>query len=200
MKLLAFVDIHTSVNALQRIKKKVKKEKPDLILCGGDISIFENGIEYVLFFLNKLKKPILMINGNHERDNFMRKVCKLFKNIIFIHKKYYKKDDLIVLGYGGGGFALRDTEFKKTAKKFKKIINKNEDKKIILLIHGPPYGTKVDKIIGQFSGNKDITDFIKKNKVDYVICGHLHENFGKKDKIKRAIVMNPGPYGKIIKL
>jgi len=200
MKLLAFVDIHTSVKALKRIKKKVKKEKPDLILCGGDISIFENGIEYVLFFLNKLKKPILMINGNHERDIFMRKVCKLFKNIIFIHKKHYEKDDLIVLGYGGGGFALRDAEFKKTAKKFKKIIKNNEDKKIILLIHGPPYGTEVDKIIGQYSGNKDITDFIKKNKVDYVICGHLHENFGKKDKIKKAIVMNPGPYGKIIKL
>ena len=200
MKLLAFVDIHTSVKALQRIKKKVKKEKPDLILCGGDISIFENGIEYVLFFLNKLKKPVLIVNGNHERDNFMRKVCNLFENIIFIHKKHYMKDNLIVLGYGGGGFALRDAEFKKTAKKFKKIIKKNEDKKIILLIHGPPYGTEVDKIIGQFSGNKDITDFIKKNKVDYVICGHLHENFGKKDKIKKAIVMNPGPYGKIIKL
>lgn len=200
MKLLAFVDVHTSVKALQRIKKKVKKENPDLILCGGDISIFENGIEYVLFFLNKLKKSILIVNGNHERDNFMRKVCKLFKNIIFIHKKHYKKDNLIVLGYGGGGFALRDAEFRKTAKRFKKIIKKNEDKKIILLIHGPPYGTKVDRIVGQHCGNKDITDFVKKNKVDYVICGHLHENFGKKGKIKKTIVMNPGPYGKIIKL
>ncbi len=200
MKLLAFVDVHTSVKALKRIKKKVKKEKPDLLLCAGDISIFEHGVDYILYSLNKLKKPILMIHGNHERDRFMRRVCKLFGNIIFVHKKHYKKDNLIVLGYGGGGFTLRDSEFKKTAKKFKKIIKKNEDKKIILLVHGPPYGTDVDKIVGQHCGNKDITDFIKKNKVDYVICGHLHENFGKKDKIKKTIVMNPGPYGKIIRL
>ena len=82
----------------------------------------------------------------------------------------------------------------------KKMTMKNIDKKIILLIHGPPYGTKLDKLAGQYSGNKDITDFVKKNKVDYVICGHLHENFGKKDKIGQAIVLNPGPYGKIIKL
>src|SRR3989344_847908 len=200
MKLLAFVDTHTSIKALERIGKKARKENPDLILCGGDISIFEHGIGYVLFYLNKLKKPVLIVNGNHERANFMGKACKLFQNIIFIHKKNYKKDNILVLGYGSGGFALRDAEFKKTAKKFKKIINQNKDKKIILLIHGPPYGTKVDKIAGQYSGNKDITDFIKNNKIDYVICGHLHENFGKRDKIKKTIVINPGPYGKIIKL
>ena len=56
MKLLIFVDVHTSLKVLKRLKAKVKKEKPDLILCAGDISIFEQGIEYVMFFLNKLKK------------------------------------------------------------------------------------------------------------------------------------------------
>src|SRR3989338_10340820 len=110
MKLLAFVDTHTSIKALKRIKQKVKKENPDLLLCAGDISIFEHSVEYVLFFLNKLKKPILMIHGNHERETFMRKVCKLFGNIIFIHKRHYSKNNVIVLGYGGGGFALRDAQ------------------------------------------------------------------------------------------
>ena len=200
MKILAFVDTHTSIKALQRIGKKAKKDKPDLILCAGDISIFEHGIEYALYFLNKLKKPVLIIHGNHEREIFLRKVCKLFKNIAFIHKSHYKKNNLIVLGYGGGGFALRDSAFKKTSRKFKKIIGKNQDKKIILMLHGPPYGSKVDKIVGQHAGNKDFTDFIKKNRIDYVICGHLHENFGKAGKIKKAIVMNPGPYGKIIRI
>ena len=200
MKLLTFVDTHTSVRALQRIIKKARKENPDLILCAGDISIFERGIGYILFYLNKLKKPVLIVNGNHERGSFMRRVCKSFQNITFIHKKYYKNGNIIVLGYGGGGFGLRDAKFTKTAKNFREVIKKNEDKKIILLIHGPPYGTKVDKIAGQYSGNKDITDFIKNNKIDYVICGHLHENFGKRDKIKKTIVINQGPYGKIIKL
>ncbi len=199
MKILVFVDVHASVKALERLRKKVKREKPDLILCAGDVSIFEQGIEYVLYFLNKLKIPILMIHGNHEDERFLRKVCKLFDNIIFIHNKYYVRENALVLGYGGGGFALRDLHFKKTAKKFRKIIKKNPDKKVILLSHGPPYGTEVDKIVGEYSGNKDITDFVRKNRVDYVICGHLHENFGKKDKIKETIVMNPGPYGKIVR-
>jgi len=200
MKILTFVDVHTSKKALKRIKDKVKKEKPELILCGGDISLFENGLEFVLYFLNKLKKSIIIVNGNHERHNYMKKVCKLFDNITFIHKKHYKKDNLIVLGYGGGGFAIRDKEFKKVSRRFKKIIKRNKDKKIILLIHGPPHGSKVDKIGKEHVGNKDISDFIKRNSIDYVICGHLHENFGKIDKIGKTIVMNPGPYGKIIKI
>ena len=58
MKLLTFVDTHTSLRALQRIIKKARKENPDLILCAGDISIFERGIGYILFYLNKLKKPV----------------------------------------------------------------------------------------------------------------------------------------------
>lgn len=200
MKILAFVDVHASLKILNRIKKKIKKEKPDLILCAGDISIFEQGLEYVLYFLNNFKKPILMINGNHESEKLMRKACSFFENIIFIHKKHYGKNNLIVFGYGGGGFALRDSEFRNISKKFKKIIKKNENKKFILLTHGPPYGTEVDKIVGQHAGNKDLTSFVKKNKIDFVICGHLHENFGKKDKIKNTIIMNPGPYGKIIRL
>ena len=200
MKILTFVDTHASEKALARIKKKVKSEKPDLLLCAGDISVFEQGLDYVLFFLNKLKKPVLIIHGNHEGERFMRKVCKLFKNITFLHKKHYRQNNVIVLCYGGGGFALRDSVFKKTTRKFKKIIKKNGDKKISLLIHGPPYGTKVDKIGGEYAGNKDITDFVRKNRIDYVICGHLHENFGKKDKIGKAVVLNPGPYGKILKI
>lgn len=198
MKILAFVDSHTSVKALRRIRQKVNREKPDLIICGGDISIFEHGVEYALYFLDKLKKPVLVVHGNHESENFLRKACKLFRNITFIHRKCYKANDVIIFGYGGGGFELTDRAFRKTAKKFEKIIQKNKGKKIILLTHAPPYGTKVDKIVGQYAGNKDITNFVKKNKVDYLICGHLHENFGKKDKIKKTIVMNPGPFGKIL--
>jgi len=197
MKLLAFVDVHGSLAALKKIVKTAKKEKPDLLVCAGDISIFENGLEYLLHVLNKLEIQTLIIDGNHESVNGMRKAASLFKNINYIHDKTIEKDDYLIFGYGGGGFAEVDKNFENSVKKHKKdLINK----KIILITHAPPYGTKVDRIMGQYCGCKSVTRFIRKFNPILVICGHLHENAGKKAKIKNTIVINPGPYGNIIKL
>jgi len=199
MKILAFTDIHGSATALKRLKKKVLSQKPDLLVCAGDVSVFEHGIVSLMRKLDKLNKEIIIIHGNHEEPSTFRKCSKLFKNIIFIHKKHFIKDDSLFLGYGGGGFSIVDKEFEKVGKKFKKIISNNKDKKIILVTHAPPYKTKLDKL-EIHCGNKSIRNFVEKNKIDLLICGHLHENFGKEDKIKKTKVVNPGPFGKIIKV
>lgn len=200
MKILAFTDIHLSSIALSKIKSKIKKQNPDLLICAGDLTIFEEGLDIILTKLSKLKKKVLLVHGNHETDNVMKRLCKKYSNLIFIHKKYHKHNNCIFLGYGGGGFSMRDPGFYPTGKKFMKIIKKNKGKKIIFVTHAPPYGTKVDLIVGEHCGNKTYRDFIAKNKVDLHICGHLHENFNKKDNLKKTLIVNPGPYGRIIKL
>lgn len=198
MKILAFTDTHGSMPALKRIEQKVKTQNPDLLVCAGDLSIFEHGIVGIMRRLNRLDKEILIIHGNHEDSSTFVKLSKLFKNIIFIHKKHFIKNNALFLGYGGGGFSIVDKGFEKTAPKFKKIIKNNKDKKIILMTHAPPYKTNVDYLGGNHCGNKSIRKFIEKNKVDLLICGHLHENFGKEDKIKKTKVINPGHFGKIL--
>ena len=201
MKILAFTDTHGSLLALKRIEQKTKTQKPDLLVCAGDISIFEHGIVGIMRRLNKLNKKIIMVHGNHEDEATFIKLSKLFRNIIFVHKTIFIYDDVLFLGYGGGGFSLVDKEFEKTAKvKFKKIIKKNENKKMILVTHAPPYKTKLDKLVQGHCGNKSIRHFVEKSKINLLICGHLHENFGKEDRIKKTKVINPGPFGKIVEI
>ena len=201
MKLLAFTDVHGSLTALRRIEQKTKMEKPDLLVCAGDISIFEHGIGIIFRRLNKLGKKIIIVHGNHEDASTFSKYSRLFKNIIFVHKTYHVEDNIIFLGFGGGGFSVRDKEFENTANaKFKKIIKQNNGKKIILLTHAPPYGTRLDKLGRNHAGNKSFQDFLKKYHIALHVSGHLHENFGKEDKINKTIVINPGPFGKIINI
>ncbi|MBI2654558.1 metallophosphoesterase [Candidatus Woesearchaeota archaeon] len=201
MKLLTFTDTHGSLKALKRIEHKAKAQNPDLLVCAGDISIFEHGIVGIIRRLNKLNKKILIIHGNHEDASTFKKLSKLFKNITFIHKNHYIKNNSLFLGYGGGGFSMIDKGFEKIAKtKFKKIIKNNKNKKIILVTHAPPYRTKLDKIGRNHAGNKSIRHFAEKNRIDLLVCGHLHENFGREDKIKKTKVLNPGPFGKVIKI
>ena len=199
MKILAFTDTHGSLLALKRIEQKVKTQNPDLLVCAGDVSIFEHGIVGIMRRLNKLNKKIIIIHGNHEDASTFIKCSKLFKNIVFIHKKYFTKNNTLFLGYGGGGFSIVDREFEKTANtRFRKIIKNNKNKKIILVTHAPPYKTRLDKLIQGHCGNKSIRHFVERNKIDLLICGHLHENFSKEDKIKKTKVINPGPFGKIL--
>ena len=201
MKLLAFTDIHGYSTALGRIGQKVKTQNPDLLVCAGDITLFERKISFILRKLNKLNKKIIMVHGNHEDSSTIIKYLRLFKNIIFIHKNYFIENNILFLGYGGGGFALVDKEFEKIVKlKFNSIIKNNKDKKIVLVTHAPPYKTRLDNIAGNHCGNKSIRNFFEKNKIDLLICGHLHENFGKEDKIGKTKIINPGPFGKIISI
>ncbi len=202
LKILAFADMHGSMKAFKKIEKNAKNA--DILLCAGDISIFENDLKKILKRFNKLGVPMIVISGNHESDESLLKHTKDLANVI------HKKDDLHSLGNyhflcsSGDGFAQEDKQFEKTAKRLykniKKITANNKDAKFILLTHAPPHKTKQDTIMGGHCGNKAIRRFIMKTKPNLAICGHIHENAGKKDTLGKTKVINPGPFGKILKV
>src|SRR3989338_1363225 len=176
MKLLAFTDIHNSKKALKTIASLCKKHNPDILLCCGDISFFELNINKVLKSLASLKKPIIMVNGNHEDDEHMARLCRKFKNIHFIHGQGIVLEDILFLGYGGDGFSIIDHYFNRIARSFEKVIKHNKVKKIILLTHAPPNRTKLDRLPGGYCGNKSIRRFIEKHQPSYAFCGHIHRS------------------------
>jgi hypothetical protein len=196
MKIIAFVDSHGNEDTLKKIVERAKKEDIELVICAGDITIFGNNLNKLIRIMNRIQKPFLIIPGNHEEHIDLQKACKPYQNCINIHKKGFRGNGFIILGYGGGGFSLVDKNFEKIAERFKKIIKDNE--KVILVTHAPPYNTNVDKINKKPCGNKSVRKFIQEAKPDLVICGHLHENAEKEDKIKNTRIINPGYKGKII--
>ncbi len=198
MKIFAFTDLHGDSEALRKIEEKIKKHKPELIVCAGDLSIFGDHFTYLVAELDSFGLPVLLIPGNHEQDSLIRHAGTMFDNVKDIHKKTYLVNGCLFIGYGSGGFSLVDEDFEKLTGKFKQDIKKLKPKKIVLVTHAPPYNTKVDNIHGNPAGNKSIRNFIQDIKPDLVICGHLHENEGKTDTIGRTKIINPGFEGKIL--
>jgi Icc-related predicted phosphoesterase len=198
MKILAFVDMHGSLKALKKLHEKVMKQKPDLIICAGDFTVFEQNMDYIIHRFSKWKVPVLIVHGNHEDVDVLEHATANLKNVMFMHGKTYNYDHTIFLGHGGGGFSLRDKDFEKATKEFEKKMAGFE--KVVLFTHAPPYKTKLDKIMDSYCGCKSIRNFIKKHnkKIVVAISGHLHENSGKEDKIGKTRLVNPSPYGKII--
>jgi len=196
MKVLAFVDVHGDINALKNITKK--SAEADLLICAGDLSNWGQKLDYLLSLLSKTKKLLLIIPGNHETNKEIKKSCSLFDFAQDLHKASYSLNNYIFFGYGGGGFALSNSEFEGITKKFKKTIKKNS--KIILITHAPPYKTTLDKLPIGHRGCKSIRKFVEDIQPKLVICGHMHENAGNEDKIKKTLIINPGKDGKIIEI
>ena len=195
MKLLAFVDTHGSKKAMEQIKEKSKKV--DMTVCAGDVSIFGQNLKEHLRFFEGLKKPFVIIPGNHESMEEMDEGLSGFNNFIFLHGTVMEVEDYVFMGYGGGGFSKADKRFEHFVKMFRPRI---KGKKVILVTHAPPYHTKLDHINGESAGNKSIREFIDKYSPMLAISGHLHENADKMEKIGKTVVINPGPYGKIIEV
>lgn len=216
MKILAFVDSHGKKEPIDVIRKKSKEV--DIIISAGDLTVFEDNLVKHLSDLNDIGKPVLIIHGNHEDEDSMKKACSLFKNITYLHKGMLSIENYLFFGYGGGGFSVLDKGFEKVAVDFEKsmkkkssqLLNSNAGKekkgqkkqklKTILILHGPPYKTKVDYINSDHVGSKSYRKFIDANKPTLVVCGHLHENSGVSHKLGETIIVNPGPLGAIIDL
>jgi len=199
MKILAFSDTHLHKQALDLIKENAKKV--DVIICAGDISQFGFGLAKVLKDLdNAIDKPMYIIPGNHEEGRPLEELCKPLKNIVYMHRKAKRIGEYIFFFWGGGGFAQVNKPLEAAAEKFKQKIKK--DDKVIFITHGPPYHTELDFLDwAGHVGCKSQRKFINEIKPVLQICGHLHENFHKKQLLyKHTLIVSPGPAGTIIEI
>ena len=197
MKILAFGDLHGNKSALKRLK--VKAKGVDIIVSSGDITWFGKNFDLILKELNNFGKTVLLIHGNHEDGNEMKKRISKFDFIEFIHNGSYRLGNYVFFGYGGGGFSKTEKVLERVIKKFKRTLKKRD--RVVFVSHAPPINTKCDFIPGHgHAGSYSVRKFVEVIKPIYNINGHLHETFSKRDKIGNTIIINPGPEGKLLKI
>ena len=190
MKIYTFTDVHARPKVIQKIIINIKKYKPDLLIDCGDLSWFGKSLNIFVKKLNQLNIPLLILHGNHETINDMKKLENKYKNVIYIHKRSYSINNYVFFGYGGGGFQTTDRAIEKIIPRLKKTLKK--DDKLIFITHMPIYNTKQDFLNDQHVGNKSARKLIEKLKPILVLSGHIHENEKIKDKINNTLLINPG--------
>ncbi len=197
MKILLIVDFHNQFNLMPELNKKAAQA--DIIIDAGDQTIFEHEIHKVLREYNKWGKPVLLIHGNHESEETLKKASKNYKNIQYIHGEIKKIKGITLFGWGGGGFSKHDYELENKIAELKKRIEKELKGPLIIVTHAPPYKTKLDDL-GYPVGNKTIKNLIKELKPDIAVSGHIHETAGRQDLIGKTKIINPGPIGMLIEI
>ena len=186
MKILAIADIHGDLSLVKKVEKIAKKEKVDMILLGGDQTWFEQRVDKLVEPLTK--QPTLMVHGNHEPESLVKKWENIYPNIKNLHRKHHIQENIGFFGSGTTDWGFVEDEkqvFDELNYAHKKI--KHLDKKV-MLTHGPPSGSKIE-LLG-FPGSRGVRKAIDKFKPDFVICGHIHEGAGLKEKIGNTKVIN----------
>ncbi len=196
MRLLAFTDVHGDPGALRRLREKA--QQADLIVTAGDFTVFEHDAARILAALAMFPKPVLLIPGNHEYSGRIEEACARIPNLHCVDRRAYRHGDLTFLGWGGGGFAPADSELEAAMPRIAKDL---AGAPFVLLLHGPPHGTALDRLahLGH-RGCRTRRALIERTQPRLVLCGHLHENFGKTDCLGKSLLLNPGPDGTLLEI
>ncbi len=202
MKILAASDVHGDKSTIEKLVAKAKKEDVDLIILCGDLTFFENDLTGIIGPFKKLNKKIIIIPGNHESFATAEFLAKQYAPGVYnLHGRsilFY--NEIGIFGAGGadvGLFQIGDSEIEKILEKAHEPIKNAKHK--ILITHIPPYGTTIDAL-WEHVGSKGVRKVIENVQPEIALCGHIHETFGKSDKIGNTTIVNVGKDGIIIEI
>lgn len=193
MRFLVLSDIHGDEKHLEQLDEEFALA--DAVLFAGDFTRFE-AKETALPVLNTLVKKhdtLFCVLGNCDEKDFINELENLD---ISVQGDLVFRDGLAFAGSGGGLRFTGVTPFERTEEELISDLNivkeKDSCNNLILLIHHPPYDTKLDMINGGVHvGSKTVREFIEVHTPLAVVSGHIHESFAV-DTIGRTVLMNPG--------
>jgi len=199
-KILAAGDIHGDTGLAKKLAQKAKKENVDLVILAGDLTMMEEETKNLVGPFTKLKKPILLLHGNHESLATIDFLSELYgpyaKNL---HGYSLIKNNVGIFGAGGVDFGvspISEKELFQTLNKAHKGVEKA--KKTIMVTHVHPFKSKAE--FSGFQGSKGVRKALTKFKPDILLSGHIHEAEGIEEKIGKTRVINIGKKGKIIEI
>jgi Icc-related predicted phosphoesterase len=139
-------------------------------------------------------KPVLAIPGNCDQQSILKALDA--SKAINLHGKTEQIGETLFIGLGGSNptpfntpFELPEEEIEKALEELFCSAKKDENcGTIVLLTHAPPHGARDELPFGHV-GSKAISKFV--DRVDLVVCGHIHEAKGS-EKIGKTVVVNPG--------
>ncbi len=200
LKILAAGDIHGDTTLAKKLANQAGKEKVDLVILCGDLTLSERSTDNIIGPFVKKNKKVLLIPGNHESlgtADFLAEVYGV-KNI---HGYSVKYKDIGIFGASGvniGTHAITEKEIYNLLKEgFSHIKGLN---KKIMVTHVHPSGTIMERFSKFVPGSKGVKDALDKFKPNILICSHVHEAEGVEEKIGNTRVINVGRKGKIIEI
>ncbi len=193
MKFLVLSDIHGSVDMIDKLDTQFSKA--DAVLVAGDFAEFGvlSSAEPTLKHLLSKHERFYCVSGNCDEESFVE-IMDAYD--VSVQKSIVFAEGLCFSGSGGSLHFSNNTPFERDDEDLindlHMVRNLPETNNLILLIHQPPFNTKLDVIsAGVHVGSKLVRSFIEEYKPLLVVSGHIHESFAI-DTLGDSTLINPG--------
>lgn len=199
MKLFACSDVHLKINLLEEALQDSRNA--DLVVCLGDITVFNRGLDAALESLRRLSDHVIIIPGNNESPEELEEKATA-RGFIFAHGRKIDFRGFTFAGIGGSLYTPFNTPFEMGEEDFRKILWRFKgSKNLILLSHNPPFNTGLDLTSsGEHIGSVELRRFIEEESPLLCLCGHVHERSGLSERIGSTLIVNPGPKGMLLEV
>lgn len=192
MKILASSDIHGDKELVKELAERAEEEEADLVVVCGDLTEFGGNLEGLIGPFKAKNKRILLIPGNHESFSTLKELAEIYKpGVKVLQNRPFR--------VGGVSFFSPKSISSFLQDPLNSLEEKGKEKRV-MVTHPPPLGTELDFLRGRHVGSPLVRRIIEDFQPDLCLCGHIHENFGKIDKIGRTKVVNVGRKGKVIEV
>lgn len=198
-KILAVGDIHGDTGLVKKLAEKAKREKVDLVILAGDLTMAEQSTDNIIGPFIKEGKQVLIIPGNHESVATIDFLAQMYPNTKNIHGYGIKKNNIGVFGAGTaniGIYQIGDENIFNLLKKGHREVKDTEKK--VMVTHIYPKGSKAE-VFG-FKGSKAVRKAIEKFKPEIAITAHMHEAGGMEETIGSTRVINVSKKAKIFEV
>jgi len=196
MKLLLFSDLHSDYKTAAKLVEL--SNQADAVVSAGDLCIARRGLEKIVRPLSEIKKPTVLVPGNSESAEELKKACRSWKSAIVLHGNQTTLDGISFYGLGGG---IPVTPFGSWSYDFteEQALTLLQDCPSggVLVSHSPPKGSLDVSSDGRRLGSEAVRQTIESKRPDLVVCGHIHGSAGQMDRLGETTVINAGSAGMI---
>jgi Icc-related predicted phosphoesterase len=199
MRILAFSDLHTSVDRARSIAERAPDV--DLVLGAGDFATMHKGMDPVIKALGDITTPSAIVCGNGETPEELRDACRAWPGVHVLHGEGVPLAGEQIFGLGAavpvtpfGGWSYDLTEAQAA-----QLLAGCPDG-AILVSHSPPKGHCDRSSTGESLGSTAVRDCIEHTRPRLVVCGHIHDSWGEQSRAGDTLVVNAGPEGVILEI
>ncbi|MCO6456931.1 MAG: metallophosphoesterase family protein [Pirellulaceae bacterium] len=196
MKLLLASDLHCDQRAARRLVDQAARHAVDVAVIAGDLATMRRGLEAIVEVLRGLPCPAVLVAGNSESPDELRRACEAWPEAHVLHGSGITLGGVDFFGLGG---AVPVTPFgawsfdldESAAGRLLKACPAGG----VLVTHSPPAGCVDRNRQGRSLGSQAVRAAIERARPSLVVCGHIHESAGRRELLAGVPVVNAGPKG-----
>ena len=197
MKLLAFSDLHCDLDRAARLVEA--SAGADVVLAVGDLASVHSGLERTVAALRGIECPVVMVPGNNETEDALRAACADWEAAVVLHGEAAEIGGTTFFGLGGGiPVTPWDWSFDLTEDAAARLLA-DLPTGAVLAVHSPPDG-HFDYRIWISLGSRAVLEAIESKQPPLALCGHIHESWGREERVGETLVVNLGPEGRTFEL